>query len=93
MVVGVCKIFIALHGNRSLKGKRRVIRSVKDKIKNRFNISIAEVDFHDYHQSAALGLCVVASDSGHANSQLQKAVNLISELTNISDVSIELINI
>ncbi|HEB72698.1 MAG TPA: DUF503 domain-containing protein, partial [Nitrospirae bacterium] len=50
MVVGVCRISIALHGNRSLKGKRQVIQSVKDKVKKRFNISIAEVGNHDIVQ-------------------------------------------
>ncbi len=93
MVVGICKISIALHGNRSLKGKRRIIRSIKDRVKSRFNISIAEVDYHDFHQSAALGLCVVASDAEHADSQLQKAINFISGQADVSDVSTELITV
>ncbi|VAX18655.1 YlxP-like protein [hydrothermal vent metagenome] len=93
MVVGVCRISIALHGNRSLKGKRQVIRSVKDKVKKRFNISIAEVDNHDILQTASLGMCVAASDSSHADSQIQKAVNFISAQADVTSISFELINI
>ena len=92
-MVGVCRISIALHGNRSLKGKRRVIRSVKDRVKSRFNISIAEVANHDIHQTASLGMCVAASDAAHADSQIQKAVNFISGQADVTNVSFELINI
>lgn len=92
-MVGVCRISIALHGNRSLKGKRQVVRSVKDKVKSRFNISIAEVDNHDILQTASLGMCVCASDAAHADSQIQKAVNFISGQADVTNVSFELINI
>lgn len=93
MVVGVCRISIALHGNRSLKGKRQVVRSVKDKVKSRFNISIAEVDNHDILQTASLGMCVAAADAAHADSQIQKAINFISGQADVTTVSFELINI
>lgn len=93
MVVGVCTISIALHGNRSLKGKRQVVRSVKDKVKSRFNISIAEVDNQDILQTASFGMCVAASDAAHADSQIQKAINFISGQADVTTISFELINV
>lgn len=93
MVVGVCTISIALHGNRSLKGKRQVVRSVKDKVKSRFNISIAEVGNQDILQTASFGMCVAASDAAHADSQIQKAINFISDQADVTTISFELINV
>ena len=48
MVIGVCKLEICIPGNNSLKGKRQVLKSIKDRIRNKFNVSIAEVDKNDY---------------------------------------------
>ncbi|MBI4827876.1 MAG: DUF503 domain-containing protein [Nitrospinae bacterium] len=93
MVVGVCKVSLALHGARSLKSKRQVIKSVKDRVRARFNISIAEVDHHDLYQSALLGLCVVSADAAHADSQLQHAVNFIAEQAEVTGVQHELITL
>jgi hypothetical protein len=43
MVIGYCSIKFYLHGNNSLKGKRRVVRAIKDRLKNDFNVSVTEV--------------------------------------------------
>lgn len=91
MIIGALKVSLALHGNRSLKEKRRLVRSVKDKLKSRFNVSVAEVDDHDVHQRATLGVTVVAVDAAHADSQLQSVASLIGELANISAIETELI--
>lgn len=93
MIVGYCKVAVTLHGVRSLKGKRKTILSLKDKVKDRFNVSIAEVDHHDMHQSAVIGLGVVAADQAHADSQLQKAVGLISQQAHVANVSMEFITV
>jgi hypothetical protein len=93
MVVGICRIRLSLRESRSLKNKRQVLRSIKDKMKNRFNISVAEVDAHDYHQTAELGLAVAAADAAHADSQLQAAINFISMEAEIADVSTEIITL
>jgi uncharacterized protein YlxP (DUF503 family) len=55
MNVGVCKIRLHLPENTSLKEKRRVLKSITTQLKNRFNISVAEVDDHDLWQKAVLG--------------------------------------
>jgi len=85
-------VSMALRGARSLKEKRKTLRSVKDRLKNRFNVSIAEVDGHDALQRATLGVCVVSSDAPHADSQLRKALDFISGEVDVYSVDIELIN-
>ncbi len=92
MVIGICKIALDLHGNSSLKGKRKVVKSVKDRVKHRFNVSIAEVEDHDFHQRAVLGMAVVSADSAHADSQIQTVSSFIAEQALISDFQFELVH-
>ena len=91
MVIGVIKIVLVLHGNRSLKEKRRVVRSVKDKLKKRFNVSVAEVADHDIHQRATLGVSVTSSDSAHAASQIAKVEKLLEEIAPVAEMASEII--
>jgi uncharacterized protein YlxP (DUF503 family) len=62
MVVGTLKIEFRLSENRSLKGKRKVVRSMVDKVKSRFNVAIAEVGANDKWQKIELGVCTVGND-------------------------------
>ena len=62
MVVGVLRLTLFLPENHSLKGKRQVLRSIKDRVRNKFNVSIAESDGHDMWQRAELGICQVGND-------------------------------
>jgi len=93
MVVGICKIRLSFRQARSLKDKRQALRKIKDKMKSRFNISVAEVDEHDYHQTAQLGLAVAAADAPHADSQMAAAINMVSMEAEIADVSTEIITV
>ena len=77
MNVGVCKIKLHLPGNLSLKGKRRVLKSITARLKNKFNVSVAEVDDHDLWQLATLGICCVSNDKRYTNEVLSKVVNFI----------------
>lgn len=77
MRVGICKIQLRLPGNLSLKGKRRVIKSIISQIKNRFNISVAEVGDHNRWQLATIGLAVVSNDKRHADEILARAVTFV----------------
>ena len=92
MVVGVCTIELRLHGNRSLKGKRQVLRSVKDRIRNRFNVSIAEVDYQDKWQRAVIALAAVSNESGHVSRILEQAVSAVESmgLAEVVDTQIEI---
>lgn len=80
MVVGVCQIDLLIPGNASLKGKRKVLRKIIDRVKNRYNISVSEVGDNDLWQRSQLGLSVVGNDSRHINSSLDRIINFIDAL-------------
>ena len=61
----------------SLKDKRHVVRSVKQTVSNKFNVSIAEVEFQDLWQRAALGVTCVAESAGHCRKVLQEVEKAI----------------
>ena len=77
MNVGVCKVRLRLPDNRSLKGKRQVVKPITTRIRNKFNVSVAEVDDHDLWQSATLGICCVSNDKRYTNEVLSKIVDFI----------------
>ena len=80
MIIGVCKIELRLEWNDSLKGKRKVFRSVSSRVHNRFNVSIAEIEDNDSHTLLTLGVSCVSNDSRHANAVLSKVVDYIQTL-------------
>ncbi len=77
MNVGVCKIRLRLPENLSLKGKRRVLKSIIARVENKFNVSVAEVDDHDLWQLTTLGIGYVSNDKRHTNEVLSKVVDFI----------------
>ncbi len=77
MRIGVCTVELYLPDNGSLKGKRRVVKSLKERLKNRFNVSVAEVGNHDLLQRAAIGVAMIGNDAKQLNSRLDKIVNYI----------------
>ncbi len=95
MVVGVCRIRLILHGNRSLKGKRKVVKGIIEKSKHRFNISIAEVGLNDDHRRAEIGFAAIGNDRSFINSVADKVIDFIYQLqtAEVADYSLELINI
>lgn len=80
MIVGVCTIELRIREVRSLKGKRQVLKSITSRVKNKFNVAIAEVDYQDKWQRALLGVAVVSTAMDHANSILSKVVNFIESM-------------
>lgn len=78
MNVGVCKLRLRLPENLSLKGKRRVLKSITTQVGNKFNVSVAEVDDHDLWQLATLGVCCVSNNKRHTNEVLSKVVDFIT---------------
>lgn len=70
MVIGVRSWELHVPGAHSLKDKRSVIKSLKDRMHNEYNVSVAETGRHDSWQSAELTACLVASDRRHAESVL-----------------------
>ena len=79
MHVGVCTIDLRLPGNGSLKGKRRVIKSIVTRLTREFNVSVAEVDDQDLWQRAVLGVACVSSSASYAHGQLERVVRWIEE--------------
>lgn len=80
MFVGICTIRLRLTNNHSLKGKRRVVKTIIERAKSRFNVSIAETDHQDLWQRAELGVAIVSNDKGHAHRTLTSVVNFIDNL-------------
>jgi uncharacterized protein YlxP (DUF503 family) len=77
MNVGVCKINLRLPGNSSLKGKRQVLKSITTRVRNKFNVSVAEIDNHDRWQLATIGICCVSNDNRYTNEVLSKVVDFV----------------
>lgn len=77
MNIGVCKINLRLPENLSLKGKRQVLKSITTRVRNKFNVSVAEVDNHDLWQLATIGVGCVSNDSRYINEVLSKVVNFV----------------
>jgi hypothetical protein len=75
--VGICKVKLRLPDNLSLKGKRQVVKSVTARLKNKFNVSVAEVEDNDLWQLATLGICFVSNDKRFTNEVLSKAVEFV----------------
>jgi hypothetical protein len=65
-----------IHGSKSLKDKRRVLKSIKDRA-SRFNASIAEVDDNEMWQTATLGIAFVSNDAVHVNAMMDKFMESI----------------
>ena len=80
LVVGICKLQIEIEDNFSLKGKRSIVRRVKDRVRNKYNVAIAEVDDLDAHDLATLGFAIVGNDHAKINSRLDRIVEFIDEL-------------
>jgi len=95
MVVGTGKIKFRLFDMNSLKGKRKIVKSIIQRIRNNFNISVAETDFNDSHDWLEIGFSMTGNDSRVMNSKLDKVINFADELglAVIVDSQIEIIHI
>lgn len=77
MIVGVLTVDLAVLDARSLKDKRRIIKSIKDRVRNRYNVSVSEVDHHDVMRRSRLGMAMVAVETRAVHSQFDQIVDLI----------------
>jgi uncharacterized protein YlxP (DUF503 family) len=89
VVVGTVEIHLPDIG--SLKGKRRALKGLKEKLRHRFAISVAEVAHHDSWQRATLALACVSGDSRHANEVISKAMDFLEDNVEgyVTDVEVE----
>jgi uncharacterized protein YlxP (DUF503 family) len=80
LVVGVLQLTLYLRENHSLKGKRAVLRSVKSRVRTKFNVSVAEVAEHDTWQTIVLGVAQVGNDRDHVDRSLRQVSEYITSL-------------
>ncbi|MEA2039308.1 MAG: DUF503 domain-containing protein [Thermodesulfobacteriota bacterium] len=95
MVVGTIKIEFHLSDNRSLKGKRKIVKSMVGKVRSRFNVSIAEVGSNDKWQKIELGISAVGNDRRHIDSSLNNILGFLDSLylAEIVSTDMEIINL
>ena len=79
MVIGLMEVSLRIPGANSLKDKRQVLRSLLDRIRRDFQVSIAEVEDHDLWGNATLGIAAVSNDAAHLESVLTKVCSTIDE--------------
>jgi uncharacterized protein YlxP (DUF503 family) len=94
MHVGIARLELHLAENGSLKAKRMVVRSVTQRVRNRFNVAVAEVDTQDVWDLATLGIVCVSDDPRHSNEMLSKVLAFIESErldAEVGDVQMELI--
>lgn len=79
MIVGTCKVDLHLPGRQSLKGKRRVVNSIKNKICHKFNVSISEIESHDLWQRIVFGIVCVSNERKQVQQVLDNVINFIEK--------------
>lgn len=77
VVVGVMKVKMRASWVHSLKEKRMEVKSIVSKVRNKFNVSVAEVQDQDVHQTIVIGISCVSTSQSHANSILDGVLNYI----------------
>jgi len=80
MVVGAARVELRVHGSQSLKQKRGVVRSISQRLRNRFNVAVAEVGGQGTWQIAVLGISTVSTDRQSARRRLETAIDFIEDL-------------
>ena len=76
MVIGSMRCRLAIDGSRSLKDKKRALKSLLTRARNTFNVAVAEVDDLELWTRAGIGVVCVSNDSGHAHSILEKVARM-----------------
>jgi len=95
MVVGIGTVVLMLHGNSSLKGKRKVVKTIVKRIQNNFNVSVAEIGANNSLERAEIGLALIGNDRRVINSKLDKVMNFVEnmQLAEIIDTDMEIMNL
>ncbi len=96
MNVGICAIKCRLPDNSSLKEKRQVIKPITSRLRNKFNVSVAEIDDNDQWQLVTIGICCISNDKRYTNTILSKVVNFVIDSRfdlEILDYDIEIITL
>jgi uncharacterized protein YlxP (DUF503 family) len=95
MVVGTLKIEFRIQDNHSLKGKRKVVRSMVDRVKHKFNAAVAEVGANDNWQRIELGISTVGNDRRYIDSALNNILAFVESLylAEVVNTEMEILNL
>ena len=93
MTIGSLQLVLVIRGCRSLKEKRRVIKPIKESVRRKFNVAVAEIDAQDVHQKAVLAVATVSAERRHAESVLTNVANWVRMNPNaeLADSEMELL--
>ena len=95
MAVGYCLLEMRVHGSRSLKERRAVVRSVTERVRNRFNVAAAEVGGQDTWQSVDIGVACVSTSEAHCHEMLERVADFVRGSraeAELLDYSVEIIH-
>ena len=84
MFIGVCTIEMHIPESGSLKTKRHSLKSLKDRIRSKFNVSVAEVDHNDLWQKASLAVAAVSNDKSYLNQTLDHVLDMVRSVPEVS---------
>ena len=87
MIVGILQLELRMSGCHSLKEKRMILKSLKDRLRQKFNISISEIGLQDAWQGAVLGMAAIGTDKGYVEGLLSSILNWVE-----ADHSAELVS-
>jgi len=79
MQIAAVRITLYASESRSLKDKRRIVRSILDQVRHRFNVSAAEVDAMDLHQRIVMGIACVSNERSHVQQEIDSVIRFIEE--------------
>lgn len=89
MIIATAKIKLMADWCHSLKEKRMVVNSIIDKVSNKFNVCISEVEDLDIHNSIIIGVACVSNSTSHGQSVIQSVINYVEDITEAYIVDIE----
>ncbi|NMB33860.1 MAG: DUF503 domain-containing protein [Clostridium sp.] len=95
MVIGVCQVVLYMDEAFSLKEKRKTVKSLIERLRSRFNASVAEVELNDKWKNAVIGISCISNETAHVDSMMASMVNFIENDTRVvlSDYSTENIHV
>ena len=95
MHIGVCTIQLYMHSSRSLKDKRQILRSITDRLRQKFNVTVAEIENNDSWNTATLGIVCLSNDRKFTNELISKTITFVNSSrlpAEVLDISTEIIS-
>jgi len=95
MVIGVCRIVLLIDDAFSLKEKRHIVKSITERLKSRFNASVAEVDLNEVWKNSVIGIACVSNETAHADSMMSSMIKFVENdgRAEVIDYSTEIIHV